>query len=193
VAKAIVLLILLTKVSICYSQDTLQSNRRMRGTIQLSATGKYLVDSATGKPVFITGEDAWSLSNQLDDSGLATYLADRASRGFNAIWVGAADNTYQSRRPANFFGYDPFRGPDFTHEVGAFWVHVDYVVRRAAAYGTAVFLDPGFVGSTPYSGYLTSYQNASASTLGAYGQFLGSKVRKLPQYCVDARRGLESR
>jgi hypothetical protein len=178
--KELVLMILLGGASVCYPQATLPNNRKTQAAVQLGPMGNYLVNSATGKPLFITGEDAWALSNQLDNTSLATYLADRASRGFNAIWVGAADNTYQNRPPANFFGYDPFSGADFANEVGAFWAHVDYVVRRAAAYGIAVFLDPGFVGSTPSSGYLATYQNASTSTLRAYGQFLGSRYANYP-------------
>jgi hypothetical protein len=82
----------------------------------LDPTGRFLVNSITRQPVFITGDAAWSLITQLNNSDVDIYLSDRASRGFNYIWCGAADNYYQSNPPKNYYGYPPFDGPDFTKE-----------------------------------------------------------------------------
>ncbi|MGB9067210.1 MAG: putative Ig domain-containing protein, partial [Candidatus Acidiferrales bacterium] len=63
--------------------------------LTLSANGRYLINSFTGKPVFVVGDDAFDLAVMLNSAQVATYLNDRSSRGFNAIWVTAADNGYQ--------------------------------------------------------------------------------------------------
>ncbi|MGB9067328.1 MAG: immunoglobulin domain-containing protein, partial [Candidatus Acidiferrales bacterium] len=63
--------------------------------LTLSANGRYLINSFTGKPVFVVVDDAFDLAVMLNSAQVATYLNDRSSRGFNAIWVTAADNGYQ--------------------------------------------------------------------------------------------------
>lgn len=146
----------------------------------LDPTGHFLMNSLIKKPVFITGDSAWSLITQLSDTDVDTYLSDRASRGFNYIWCAAADNYYQAHAPQDYFGDRPFDGPDFTHEDAKYWGHVDSVIRHAANYGITVALDPGFVGLTSTEGFLTSYQKSSNSVLTAYGEFLGSRYKGFP-------------
>jgi hypothetical protein len=148
--------------------------------ITLDPTGKFLINSITKKPVFITGDAAWSLITQLDNSDVEVYLSDRASRGFNYIWCAAADNYSQSNAPRNFYGYSPFDGADFTHEDAAYWAHVNYVLERAGFYGITVALSPGFVGLTSQGGYLKSYQNSSETVVTAYGEFLGNRYKGFP-------------
>jgi uncharacterized protein DUF4038/collagenase-like protein with putative collagen-binding domain len=143
----------------------------------LDPTRKFLINSITTKPVFITGDDAWSLQVQLSDADIQFYLADRASRGFNAIWVGLADNTYSNHPPRDFYGNVPFNGPDFTHENPAYWTRVDRTLAWAAAQGITVFASPAFVGYGCTNGYCESYRGSSTEVLTAYGQFLGGRYR----------------
>jgi hypothetical protein len=146
----------------------------------LDPTGTFLINSINKRPVFIGGDSAWSLVTQLDDADVQLYLSDRAARGFNFIWCGAADNYYQSHAPKNFFGYAPFDGADFTNENPEYWAHVDWVIQQAAAYGITVGLDPGFVGLTSPGGYLKSYLNSSDEVVAAYGAFLGNRYKGYP-------------
>ena len=148
--------------------------------ITLDPSGKYLINSITTKPVFLTGEAAWSLITQLDDSDAEVYLSDRASRGFNYIWCAAADNYFQSNAPKNYYGYSPFDGPDFTNEDTHYWAHVDDVIQKAAAKGITVALNPGFVGLRSPGGYLASYKGSSSGVITAYGEFLGSRYKNFP-------------
>ena len=146
----------------------------------LDPTGRFLINSISNKPVFITGDAAWSLITQLDNADVEAYLSDRASRGFNYIWCGAADNYYQSNAPKNYYGDVPFDGPDFTNEDPKYWSHVDYVIRRAANYGITVALSPGFVGLSSPGGYLGSYLRSSDSVVTEYGVFLGDRYAGVP-------------
>ena len=146
----------------------------------LDPTGRFLINSITKKPVFITGDAAWSLITQVDNSDVELYLSNRASRGFNYIVSAAADNYYQSNAPTNYYGYSPFDGSDFTKEDANYWAHVDYVIQRAAIYGITVALDPGFVGLSSPRGYLASYLRSSDAVVTAYGEFLGNRYKGFP-------------
>lgn len=146
----------------------------------LDPSGRFLINSFTNKPVFITGDSAWSMITELNDADLELYLSDRAARGFNYIWCAAADNYYQSHPPKDVFGNVPFDGADFTHEDEAYWKHVDYVLTRAQAHGITVALDPGFAGLNSRVGYLASYLDSSDQVLTDYGAFLGERYKKAP-------------
>src|SRR5579863_3063079 len=148
--------------------------------ITLDPSGRYLIDSIRNRPVFLTGDSAWSMITELNDADLELYLSDRAGRGYNWLWSGAADNYYQSHPPKDVFGHVPFDGPDFTHEDEAYWKHVDYVLGRAQAHGITIALDPGFVGLADPGGYLTSYLKTPDSVLAAYGEFLGERYKNAP-------------
>lgn len=143
----------------------------------LDPGGKFLINSIKMQPVFITGEDAFSLQSQLSDDDIQFYLNDRASRGFNAIWVALADNYYSNNPPRDFYGNAPFNGADFTNENSAYWSRVDQTLNWAAARGITVLANPAFVGYACVGGYCESYRRTSASVISAYGKFLGSRYR----------------
>ena len=146
----------------------------------LDSTNTHLVNTLKNMPVFMTGEDAWGLITQLDNADAQTYLSDRASRGFNVLWVAAADNTYQSNPPQNYYGYSPFDGADFTNEDANYWTHVDYILQLAASYGITVGIDPAFAGLNKASGYRGSYLSSSDAVLNAYGAWIGNRYRNYP-------------
>jgi hypothetical protein len=148
-----------------------------RQLMTLDPTRKFLINSNTDKPVFVTGEDAWSLQVQLSDADAQYYLADRQARGFNAIWVGLADNTYSNHPPKDFYGNVPFNGADFSDENPAYWKRVDQTLSWAAARGITVLASPAFVGYGCKNGYCESYRNSSIAVLSAYGKFLGNRYK----------------
>jgi hypothetical protein len=148
--------------------------------VTISPNGKYLYNSITNRPVFMTGDTGWTLITQLDNADMETYLADRAARGFNVISVGAADNIYQTNAPKNFFGDVPFNGADFTNFNPAYWAHVDFVVQQAQAVGITLMINPAFVGLTASGGYINSYLSSSDATMTAYGTFLGNRYKHFP-------------
>jgi hypothetical protein len=147
--------------------------------LMVSANGRYLVDK-NNTPFFITGDQAWELVTELSDGDVNTYLSDRASRGYNVLWLGAADNLYQSNPPYDSYGDKPFDGADFTNEDAAYWAHVDYVIQQAESFGITVMIDPGFVGLDASSGYYASYLISSDAVLTAYGAWLGARYSSFP-------------
>lgn len=145
--------------------------------ITLSADGTHLINSRTNKPVFITGDAPQLLMLQISFENVEIYLADRAARGFNALWVYPADPVGQANAPRNFYGEVPFNGADFTNQNPAYWSYVDRVLKRASAYGITLVLDPGFVGLSSNPGYLKSYLNSSHAVMTAYGAWLGNRYK----------------
>jgi len=144
----------------------------------LSGDKKYLVNGQTNKPVFITGDAPQTLSTMLSDADVDIYLADRQSRGFNAIWVILVDQVDQTNAPHDFYGNVPFDGAWFTNENAAYWAHQDHVIQQAAARGITVFAEVTFVGLTASNGNdFTAIQNSSNSVMAAYGTWLGNRYK----------------
>ena len=152
----------------------------------LSADKSHLVNTFTGKPVYITGEQAYSLAiNLSSDSDIELYLSTRQSMGFNFIWVGATDIPYLVDYPDNALGQPAFNGAYFTNMNEAYWEHLDDVIQRAAAHGFTVLLNAAFVGSGPWGcseafGWCPDLLAASDSTLTAYGAYLGNRYKSYP-------------
>jgi hypothetical protein len=154
----------------------------------LSADKTHLVNTITNKPMFITGEDAFDLAVQLSsNSDIDAYLSDRASRGFNLIWVALADNAYHDSagNQNNALGQNPWGGnADFTNEDPGYWAHVDYVIQRAGAYGITVLAGPVFAGAyrgcAESGGYCPDIKRASDALMTGYGVFLGSRYKSYP-------------
>ena len=147
-------------------------------TVTLSSNGKYLVNSITGQPVFLTGEDGFLASLMLSNADVTTYLNDRAARGFNAIWLGVTDQLDQNSPPKDFSGNVPFDGAWFTNPDTAYWAHQDFVIQQAAARGITIFLQPSFVGNSDGNVYDTpAYLASSDATIAAYGTFIGNRYK----------------
>lgn len=133
-----------------------------------------------GQPCFACGDAPQYLVQQLSPSDVEIYLSDRAARGFNILWMVAADRIYQSNPPYNFAGDAPFGEADFTDFNERYWVHVDHVMRRCQAYGITVLLMPLFVGLTDTEGYLTSLKDCSEKAIEGYGTFLARRYKDFP-------------
>jgi hypothetical protein len=147
--------------------------------LALSSNRKYLVNTITGKPVFVVGDDAFDLATVLSSTQVSQYLQTRAAQGFNAIWVTTIDNSNQISPPKNFYGNVPFDGADFTNFDANYWENVDSVLSTASSNGIAVFLQPFFASnaSEQPDQYYSSLLAASPATLQAYGAFLGNRYK----------------
>ena len=152
----------------------------------LDQTKSYLVNTFTGKPVFIMGEQASNLNVELSaDSDIDLYLSTRQAQGFNFIWVGATDMGNHDNAPYNGLGQAPFGPTPFTGMNEAYFEHLDYVLQRATAYGFEVLLMPAFVGSgssycSDSTGWCLELQAAANSDLTNFGAYLGNRYKNYP-------------
>jgi hypothetical protein len=167
---------------------------------------RYLEDSA-GRPFLIHGDTAWSLIADLPRDEVERYLDDRKRRGFNTILVSLIEHRFATNAPANAYGEHPFHGQpynalaglsrwfpidslryyvtslatrfvDFTRPNEAYFVHADWVLRRAAEKGFLALLAPCYVG---YQGGSHGWYGAMAANgedrLRRYGAYLGRRYR----------------
>ncbi len=152
----------------------------------LSPDKTHLINSIKNKPVFITGEAAWSVIVQPSDAEVETYLADRAARGFNAIIVNLIEHQYADHAPADRHGDAPFSGAVFSTPNEAYFAHADQVIRRAAVHGITVFLFPAYLGygtgecNFKDEGWGTDMESASDAVLRAWGAYVGNRYKGFP-------------
>jgi hypothetical protein len=144
----------------------------------LDPTGKFLVNPATGQPVWIQGDSPQSLGVQVSAADVETYLADREARGYNVVWIILHDEGDQAKKPNDFYNNPPFTDGVFTNFGSAYWEHMDDVIRRCAAHGMTVVANATFVGVNAKSGYsLNDVLAASDTTMTAFGAFLGNRYK----------------
>ena len=148
--------------------------------ITLAKDEAHLINSITNKPVFMTGDAPQLLIVQVPDADVETYLADRAARKFNVLWVLATDFIDQANAPKNFYGDLPFDGPEFTNENPKYWAHVDHVVQRAQAYGITLLINPAFVGLDSKGGWVESYLKSPDEVLRTFGAWIGNRYKGYP-------------
>ena len=138
----------------------------------VSANGRYLVDQ-NGQPLLLNGDSAWDLAWKLAPAGQATYLADRAAHGFNAVitdLVGSAGVMGGSANGANYAGVAPFTSGFTPNPV--YWGGIDTFLQTAAADGVTVLAFPINWYAAQNGNVFSSMTNAQAL---AFGQFLAAR------------------
>jgi hypothetical protein len=145
---------------------------------------RYLVDQ-NDRPFLIQGDTAWSLLVQATREEAEQYLRNRHSKGFNSIIVNLTEHWYCDNPPLNRYGDPPFTTPgDYATPNPAYFAHVDWVLKKAAHYGIAVFLAPSYLG---YNGGFDDwyepvgwYQEMRANgvtKMRDFGRFLGQRYK----------------
>jgi chitodextrinase len=148
-----------------------------------SSNPRILVDQ-NNVPFLMVGDSPQSLMVNLSAANAASYLADRATNGFNTVLVDAICTTY-TFGPANaslLNGTLPFTNTipgtgsyDLTTPNEAYFAFVDQIVNLAATNGIEVMLDPIETG-----GWLTTMLNNGTGNCRAYGQYLGNRYKNFP-------------
>ncbi|HSR99640.1 MAG TPA: DUF4038 domain-containing protein [Kofleriaceae bacterium] len=130
-----------------------------------------------GTPFLLHGEAAWSLIAQLSTSGAMQYLADRRTRGVNAVIANLIEHQYADRAPANAAGDAPFTAAgDFTKPNEKYFAHADQVIDIAAAQGIAVLLVPAYLGfDGGGEGWYSDMSALTAQQCRTYGDFVGRR------------------
>jgi len=147
--------------------------------LSIAPSGRYL-QTAQGTPFLVHGDTPWSLSTQLSDADIATYLNDRAAKGFTAIMCNAIEHYYTSQTPRylNADGIAPFTAMvDFGSALTqAYWSRVDHIIDTAKALNIAVVMNPAYLGyGGTEEGWDTEVAAESDSDLQLYGQRLAQR------------------
>lgn len=131
----------------------------------VSGDGRYLLDQR-GHPFLINADSGWAAATKLNATDQATYLADRAANGFNALLTDlvGTPSTGGNAAGTNWNGEAPFTGTFVLNST--YWARIDTFLQLAASYGISVFayaIDFYAVSG----GVFASMTNAQASTFAA--------------------------
>jgi len=147
-----------------------------------STNGRYLVDQ-NNVPYLITGDSPQALIVNLSEADAEVFLANRATNGFNTMWINLLCNDYTGGRAdgSTFDGILPFSNVlsnytparyDLTTPNEAYFARVDRVLSNAAQLGLLVVFDPIETG-----GWLNTILDNGAANCRAYGQYLGNRYK----------------
>ena len=142
-----------------------------------SGASAYLCDQ-DDVPFPVIADTAWSMAGELSPTEVATYLDDRAAKGFTAILMNAIEHAFSANAPNNYADEPPFtNGPsDWSVRNETYWSYLDYILNYAKSKNIVVFLTPSYIGyQCDSEGW---GQQMLAQTTGAmtdYGEFLGNR------------------
>jgi hypothetical protein len=148
--------------------------------LKKSANNRYLVDQ-NNIPFLMVGDSPQALFVNLTEAEAASFFSDRASLGFNTMWINLLCATYTGGRAdastidnikpftANISGTSSY---DLTKTNEAYFARVDHVLNLAAQNGIQVLLDPAETGS-----FLSIMLDNGTNKCRAYGQFLGERYK----------------
>jgi len=152
-------------------------------SVKISAPGRYLVDQ-NNAPFLIVGASPQAMAVNVSLADAASYLADRATNGFNTVLMEVLCNTYTGGRANGSMldGTLPFTNTipsttsyDLTAPNETYFARIDQIVRMAATNGIQVMLDPIETG-----GWLTTMLDNGTANCRAYGQYLGNRYKDFP-------------
>jgi hypothetical protein len=143
--------------------------------------GKRYLEDTHGQPFLIHGDAAWSLIADLTQEDVDRYLEDRHARGFNTLLVSMIEHRYAKNAPANAYGQAPFLTVgDFDTPNEQYFVHADWVLRRAEEKGFLVLLAPAYAGASGGNeGWYQEMVKNGPAKLRRYGEYLGKRYAKL--------------
>lgn len=152
--------------------------------VKISATNSRILVDRNETPFLIVGDSPHALFVNLTTADAAVYLADRAARGINSLWVNLlCIRPVEGRRDGSLLnGVKPFtslisgtRSYDLTTPNDAYFAHVDEVLRIAATNGIVVMLDP-----LETAGLLRTALDNGPERCRKYGQYLGNRYKDFP-------------
>jgi hypothetical protein len=145
--------------------------------LRVSDNRRYLV-TETGEPFFWLGDTAWELFHRLTREEVDLYLRTRAAQRFSVIQAVALAEHGGLTVP-NAYGHLPLEQDDPAKPVEAYFAHIDYVVKRAAALGLYIGLLPTW-GDKVSKAWGEGPEIFTPENAAAYGAYLGRRYRDQP-------------
>lgn len=143
----------------------------------LTVSSRNVVD-ASGNPVLLMGDAGWSMIVQLSTADMDTYLADRQSRGFNAVLVELIEHQFGAHSPNNIDNVAPFTSTTFTTPNEPYFIRADYAVHKALNLGLYVLLAPLYLGfSGTEEGWDSEVTAASTGDMASWGTYVGNRYK----------------
>jgi len=147
-----------------------------RYPVKVGSDHRHLVDQS-GAPFLVQGDAGWSLISGLTNEEADKYLEARRRQHFNSIIVNLIEHKF--RGPVNRYEEGPFTIPgDFSTPNEKYFVHADWVIRRAQEKGLQVFLAPiylGYIGTD--EGWIEELVANGPQKGRDWGRYVGKRYR----------------
>lgn len=142
-------------------------------SLKVSENHRYLIRE-DGRPFFYLGDTAWELFHRLNTEEAATYLRNRASKGFTVIQAVILAQIGGLEIP-NAQDDLPLENKDPAQPLDPYFVHVDKVIDLANELGLVVGLLPtwgSYWSTTNGDEKIFTVENARV-----FGEYLGKRYR----------------
>ncbi len=141
---------------------------------KVSANRRFLIED-DGRPFFWLADTAWELFHRLDREAAATYLADRAAKGFTVIQAVVLAEFSGLVEP-DAYGHLPLAGNDPTKPDDGYFADVDWVVQYANDLGLAIAMLPTW-GDKWNKKWGIGPEIFTPENARTYGEYLGKRYR----------------
>jgi hypothetical protein len=142
--------------------------------IQVSANRRFLV-TENGDPFFWLADTDWEIFHRLTREEVDFFLANRARKGFNVIQAVALAE-FDGLHTPNTYGEYALVDDDPTGPNEAYFQHLDYVIRAAAAHGIYVALLPTWGDKVAHLWGVGPIV-FNAENAAVYGRWLGARYQ----------------
>jgi hypothetical protein len=142
--------------------------------LKISTDGRHLVDQ-NNDPFLMIGDSPQALMVNASPGDAEFLLANRASHGFNSVWIMLLCNDYSGGRAdaSTLDGLKPFTtAGDLATPNEAYFARCEQILRAAAGHGLVVLLNPIETG-----GFLDLMRANGVAKCQAYGRYLGSRYK----------------
>jgi hypothetical protein len=142
--------------------------------IQVSDNRRFLA-TEHGDPFFWLADTDWEIFHRLTREEVDFFLANRRRKGFNVIQAVALAE-FDGLHTPNAYGEYALLDDDPTRPNEAYFQHVDYVIRQAAAHGIYVAFLPTWGDKVAHLWGVGPIV-FNAENAGVYGRWLGARYR----------------
>lgn len=162
---------LLILFSIFMLQSTFGQNLPL---LKISSDSSHIV-TENNQPFFWLGGTAWELIHRLNRDEIDSYLTDRAKKGFTVIQTVILAEL-DGLNTANAYGHKPLINNDPTQFNEQYFLHVDYVLKKADELGLYIALLPSW-GDKFNKKWGAGPEIFNADNAKVYGELLARRYR----------------
>lgn len=152
-------------------------SRTLAQDLKISEDHRFIV-FRDGRPFFYLGDTAWELFHRLNREEADLYLNNRAGKGFTVIQAVVLAELDGLLDP-NPYGNLPLIDLDPGKPNGAYFEHVDYIVKKAASLGLIVGMLPTW-GDKFNKKWGRGPEIFTPDNAYEFGKFLGERYRDAP-------------
>jgi len=142
--------------------------------LKVDPSGRFLADQQ-GNPFLVIGDAPQALMVNASVGEAELLLANRASHGFNSVWIMLLCDDYSGGRAdaSTFDGLKPFATVnDLSTPNEAYFARCDRIIQAAADRGINVILDPIDTG-----GFMPVLRANGVDKCRSFGRYIGDRYR----------------